>query len=57
MVALFHRFERATFSWVMQELHILHAGFRMGLDGVYSDWVDLMIEVYQAEIGLPPSLR
>ena len=56
MVALFHRFERLTFGWDMQELHILHAGFRMGLDGVYSDWVDRMIEVYHAEIGLPPSL-
>ncbi|HEX3090617.1 MAG TPA: glycerophosphodiester phosphodiesterase [Ilumatobacteraceae bacterium] len=57
MVALFHRFERVTFGWDMQDLHILHAAYRMGLDGVYSDWVDRMIEVYQAEIGLPPSLR
>lgn len=57
MVALFHRFERATFGWDMQEPHILQAGFRMGLDGVYSDWVDRMIEIYRAEIGQPPSLR
>jgi glycerophosphoryl diester phosphodiesterase len=57
MVALFHRFDRAAFGWDMQEPHILRAGFRMGLDGVYSDWVDRMIEVYRAEIGLPPSLR
>jgi glycerophosphoryl diester phosphodiesterase len=57
MVALFHRFERVTFGWDMQEPHILQAAFRMGLDGVYSDWVDRMIEVYHAEIGLPPSLR
>ena len=57
MVALFHRFERATFGWDMQEPHILQAGFRMGLDGVYSDWVDRMIDVYRAEIGRPPSLR
>jgi glycerophosphoryl diester phosphodiesterase len=57
MVALFHRFDRAAFGWDMQEPHILQAGFRMGLDGVYSDWVDRMIEVYRAEIGLPPSLR
>jgi glycerophosphoryl diester phosphodiesterase len=57
MVALFHRFERATFGWDMQELHILQAGLRMGLDGVYSDWVDRMIEVYQAEIGQPPAQR
>jgi glycerophosphoryl diester phosphodiesterase len=54
MVALFHRFDRATFGWDMQEPHILQAAFRMGLDGVYSDWVDRMIEVYNAEIGQSP---
>jgi glycerophosphoryl diester phosphodiesterase len=57
MVALFHRFERATFGWDMQEPHILQAGLRMGLDGVYSDWVDRMIEVYRTEIGQPPFAR
>lgn len=57
MVALFHRFDRVAFGWDMQEPHILQAGFRMGLDGVYSDWVDRMIEVYKAEIGQPPSRR
>jgi glycerophosphoryl diester phosphodiesterase len=57
MVALFHRFDRATFGWDMQEPHILQAGFRMGLDGVYSDWVDRMMEVYIAEIGQPPTSR
>jgi glycerophosphoryl diester phosphodiesterase len=53
LVTLFHRFERATFGWDMQEPHILQAGFRMGLDGVYSDWVDRMIDMYRAEIGEP----
>jgi glycerophosphoryl diester phosphodiesterase len=57
MVALFHRFDRVTFGWDMQESHVLQTGFRMGLDGVYSDWVDRMIEVYHAEIGQPPSQR
>jgi glycerophosphoryl diester phosphodiesterase len=52
MVALFHRFERVSFGWDMQEPHILQAALRMGLDGVYSDWVDRMIAVYAAEIGL-----
>ena len=37
----------------MQEPHILQAALRMGLDGVYSDWVDRMIDVYRAEIGRP----
>jgi glycerophosphoryl diester phosphodiesterase len=53
MVALFHRFDRAAFGWDMQEPHILQAGLRMGLDGVFSDWVDRMIDVYHAEIGWP----
>ena len=52
-VALFHRFERVAFGWDMQEPHILQAALRMGLDGVYSDWVDRMIEVYTNEVGLP----
>lgn len=52
-VALFHRFDRVTFGWDMQEHHVLQAGLRMGLDGVYSDWVDRMIEVYTAELGAP----
>lgn len=53
MVALFHRFDRVAFGWDMQEPHILQAAFRMGLDGVYSDWVDRMIEIYAAELGGP----
>jgi glycerophosphoryl diester phosphodiesterase len=57
MVALFHRFDRVTFGWDMQELHILQAALRMGLDGVYSDWVDRMMEVYADEIGQPPGRR
>ncbi len=57
MVALFHRFDRAAFGWDMQELYILQSALRMGLDGVYSDWVDRMIEVYQTEIGQPPGPR
>ena len=52
-VTLFHRFDRVAFGWDMQEPHILQAGLRMGLDGVYSDWVDRMMEAYTAEVGLP----
>lgn len=52
-VVLFHRFERVAFGWDMQEPHILQAGLRMGLDGVYSDWVDRMIDVYTTELGAP----
>jgi len=53
MVALFHRFDRVTFGWDMQEPHILQAALRMGLDGVFSDWVDRMMEVYANELGGP----
>jgi glycerophosphoryl diester phosphodiesterase len=52
-VALFHRFDRVAFGWDMQEPHILHAALRMGLDGIYSDWIDRMVEAYNAEVGLP----
>ncbi len=52
-VALFHRFDRIAFGWDMQEPHILHAALRMGLDGIYSDWIDRMVEAYNAEVGLP----
>jgi glycerophosphoryl diester phosphodiesterase len=57
MVALFHRFDRVAFGWDIQEPHLLQAAFRMGLDGVFSDWVDRMIDVYKAEIGSPPGMR
>jgi glycerophosphoryl diester phosphodiesterase len=57
MVALFHRFDRVSFGWDMQEPHILQAALRMGLDGIYSDWVDRMVEVYAAELGQPPRSR
>jgi glycerophosphoryl diester phosphodiesterase len=57
MVALFHRFDRATFGWDMQEPHILQSALRMGIDGVYSDWVDRMMDVYRSEVGLPPNQR
>lgn len=58
LVALFHRFERVAFGWDMQFEDVLRPALRMGLDGVYSDWVDRMIDAYRAEIGapLPPSM-
>ena len=51
LVTLFHRFERVAFGWDMQHEHVLQTGLRMGLDGVYSDWVDRMVDVYTAELG------
>ena len=51
LVTLMHRFELTTFGWDMQERHILERGLRMGLDGIYSDHSDRMVDVYQQEIG------
>jgi glycerophosphoryl diester phosphodiesterase len=53
LVVLFHRFSRVAFGWDMQEPHILRDAYRMGLDGVFSDWTDRMVEVYTDELGAP----
>ena len=55
LVALFHRFGLHTFGWDMQLEHELSDGFRMGLDAVYSDQVDVMSDAFRQEIGNPPS--
>lgn len=57
LVALFHRFDLVTFGWDAQFERTLRALLRMGIDGVYSDWVDRMVDAYRAEIGAvaPPS--
>jgi len=53
LVALFHRFGLITFGWDLQFEHDLRPAFRMGLDGVYSDHVDVMLDAFNAEIGRP----
>ena len=53
LTALFHRFERIAFGWDMQFDHVLRPAIRMGLDGVYSDHVDVMVESFAAEY-VPP---
>lgn len=54
LVALFHRFDRVAFGWDMQHDDVLRPSLRMGLDGIYSDWVDRMLDAYRAELGAPP---
>lgn len=54
LVALFHRFGRVAFGWDMQEPHVLERSLRMGLDGVFSDYPDRMVDAYRAQIGAPP---
>lgn len=51
LVVLFHRFERVAFGWDLQFEHQLRAGLRMGLDAIYSDHVDVMNDVFIAEVG------
>ncbi|MCU1503898.1 MAG: putative phosphodiesterase [Ilumatobacteraceae bacterium] len=53
LVSLFHRFERVAFGWDMQDPYVLSNALLMGLDGVYSDWVDRMIDAYTAVLGKP----
>jgi len=51
LVTLFHRFDRYTFCWDLQHEHHLRESFRMGIDAVYSDHVDVMRDAFTAEIG------
>ncbi len=53
LVTLFHRFSRVAFGWDMQEPFILERSLRMGLDGVYSDHPDRMMDAYRAQVGAP----
>jgi glycerophosphoryl diester phosphodiesterase len=49
LTTLFHRFDRYALSWDLQYDHLLRANLRMGVDGVFSDWVDRMIEAFAQE--------
>lgn len=53
LVALCHRFELCAIAWDLQHEHVLRSVFRMGIDGVHSDWVDRMMDAYRAELGSP----
>ncbi len=54
LVTLMHKFNIQAFGWDAQFPEALSNGLRMGLDAIYSDHVDRMIEVYDKEIGHPP---
>jgi glycerophosphoryl diester phosphodiesterase len=49
LVTLAHRFERLAFAWDAQFDYALTALLRMGVDAVYSDWVDRMVDAARAE--------
>lgn len=45
MVALYHRFGRLTLGWDAQHERVLRALLATGIDGVYSDHVDRMVDM------------
>jgi glycerophosphoryl diester phosphodiesterase len=45
MVALYHRFRRLSFGWDAQHERVIRALLATGIDGVYSDHVDRMVDV------------
>jgi glycerophosphoryl diester phosphodiesterase len=51
LVALFHRFGLMAFAWDLQFEHVLRPALRMGIDAVYCDDPDLMVDAFAAEIG------
>jgi glycerophosphoryl diester phosphodiesterase len=53
LVTLFHRFERVCFSWGIQEPAILQRTFWMGMDGLFSDYPDRMMDAYRDTLGAP----
>lgn len=51
LVVLFHRFDLCAFSWDLQFDHQLETAFRMGVDAVYSDHTDTMVDIMRNEVG------
>lgn len=53
LVTLAHRFDRLAFGWDAQFDYTLSQLLRMGIDAVYSDWVDRMVDVARSETIAP----
>ncbi len=51
LVTLFHRFGRLAFAWDAQHERVLRDLLRMGIDAVYCDHVDRMVEALGAAQG------
>ena len=47
LTTLFHRFERVAFGWDCQHRRQLDALLQMGIDGLYSDHVDRMVDALE----------
>jgi len=53
-VTLVHKFGLHAFGWDTQFEIAIENSLRMGLDGIYSDHVDTMIDVYSQQLGYAP---
>jgi glycerophosphoryl diester phosphodiesterase len=53
LVTLFHRFERVAFGWDCQHRRQLDGLLDMGIDGLYSDHVDRMVDALLGRPGAP----
>lgn len=51
LTTLYHRFDRVAFAWDVQHDHQLNATLRMGVDAIYSDYVDRMTSAISALSG------
>lgn len=51
LVALYHRFGVQAWGWDAQHLRILHGLFDMGIDAVFSDHVDRMVEAHTRAVS------
>lgn len=49
LTTLFHRFGRYALGWDAQHERVLQELLRMGIDGVFSDWVDRMTDTFREE--------
>lgn len=57
LVTMAHRFKLHAFGWDVQFPHALTDAFRMGLDAVYSDYVDRLVDAYSQHTGHAPRRR
>lgn len=44
LTSLFHRFERYCLGWDLQHPRTIATGLRIGLDGLFGDWVDRLVD-------------
>lgn len=55
LATLVHRFNVLAFGWDAQFPPILETAFRMGLDAVYSDHIDRLVDAYEKVVGVTPA--